>query len=77
LSSDCNLIVYMGIKELWSSNTSKKGTNCILRLQEDGNLVLYSYNNKSVWSTNTFCTSYNCYKATYLVMQNDCNLVLY
>ncbi|EFJ06242.1 hypothetical protein SELMODRAFT_8086, partial [Selaginella moellendorffii] len=77
LSIDCNLLIYVGEKILWSTNTSGKGINCILRLQEDGNLVLYSYNWKVVWSSDTYCTSYKCYKDTYLIMQNDCNLVLY
>ncbi|EFJ07126.1 hypothetical protein SELMODRAFT_8435, partial [Selaginella moellendorffii] len=53
LSFDCNLGVYKEDKHLWSPETLIKGNNCILKLQEDGNLVLYSYNKIVVWATNT------------------------
>ena len=46
--------------------------NHYLILQDDGNLVLYTAQNKPIWASNT-----NGKHAAYLVMQNDGNLVLY
>ncbi|EFJ27900.1 hypothetical protein SELMODRAFT_19248, partial [Selaginella moellendorffii] len=53
LNSDCNLVLYTKKKSLWSTQTTNKGTECILRLQEDGNLVLYSYNKEVIWASGT------------------------
>lgn len=45
--------------------------NLTLKLQSDGNLVLYK-NNKAIWTANTYGSG-----ATQLIMQLDGNLVLY
>ncbi|EFJ10578.1 hypothetical protein SELMODRAFT_19289, partial [Selaginella moellendorffii] len=53
LSSDCTLILYTKNISLWFAKITNKGNNCVLRLQEDGNLVLYSSNKKSIWASGT------------------------
>ncbi|EFJ31893.1 hypothetical protein SELMODRAFT_18695, partial [Selaginella moellendorffii] len=77
LDTSCNLIIYAQNTNLWSTKTSNKGIRCVLRLHENGNLILYSSNNNVVWASNTLCNFQNCYEDAKLVMQNDCNLVLY
>ena len=42
------------------------------RMQTDGNLVLYDWNNNALWASNTWNTN-----ASYAVMQEDGNFVLY
>ncbi|EFJ17675.1 hypothetical protein SELMODRAFT_19034, partial [Selaginella moellendorffii] len=73
----CNLILYAGNKILWSIETSNNGLKCVLRLQEDGNLVLYSSNKSVLWHSDTYCNYQNCHENAVLIMQNNCNLVLY
>ncbi|EFJ07129.1 hypothetical protein SELMODRAFT_6359, partial [Selaginella moellendorffii] len=73
----CNLILYYKNLILWSTKTANRGTNCKLRLQEDGNLVLYEENEQSLWASNTNCKTKNCFVNSYLILQDDCRLVLY
>ncbi|EFJ16595.1 hypothetical protein SELMODRAFT_17897, partial [Selaginella moellendorffii] len=47
---DCNLVFYKGKTIIWSTNTQNQGKNCFLRMQVDGNLVLYNDNLKALWS---------------------------
>ncbi|EFJ32922.1 hypothetical protein SELMODRAFT_29034, partial [Selaginella moellendorffii] len=77
LDIDCNLILYAENRVLWSTKTSNKGLKCVLRLQEDGNLVLYSFNKNVLWHSNTYCNNNNCHENANLILQDDCNLVLY
>ncbi|XP_031487806.1 mannose-specific lectin-like [Nymphaea colorata] len=51
MQSVCNLVLKRGGISIWSSDTSGGGKNCTLKLQLDGNLLIYSQNNTAVWST--------------------------
>ncbi|EFJ04329.1 hypothetical protein SELMODRAFT_8734, partial [Selaginella moellendorffii] len=73
----CELILYTNNKILWSIKPSNNEFNCVLRLQEDGNLVLYSGKQHAIWASSTNCKRLHCFLNTYLIMQDDCNLVLY
>ncbi|MBK8820625.1 MAG: hypothetical protein IPN49_16640 [Saprospiraceae bacterium] len=57
LESDGNIRVYCKGTEKWSSNTGGSGGN-VLRMQNDGNLVLYKNNSSqshdAVWSSGTY-----------------------
>jgi hypothetical protein len=55
---------------LWM--TAEAGSGAELRMQDDGNLVLYNSGNGAVWFSGTNGNSHS-----YLTMQNDGNLVLY
>ncbi|KAK4222573.1 Curculin-2 [Podospora fimiseda] len=46
-----------------------------VKMQEDGNLVLYDHNGKALWHTDTASPSGN--TTTTLAVQNDGNVVLY
>ena len=77
VQADGNLVVVQtaGSKVLWASNTSGGGSGIHLDLQgNDGNLVLYadggSSSNRVLWASNTD-------GAQKLVIQSDCNAVLY
>jgi hypothetical protein len=71
LESDGNLVLYAGRRALWRSTTQDQGVQrCTMQL--DGNLVLYSRNGQSVWSTGT-----DGRPGSFLVLQNDGNLVIY
>ena len=54
---------------LWQSNTAGKGDR--LRMESDGNLVIYDKNNQTVWQTNTSG------KGEYLQLLKDANLVVF
>ena len=62
-------------KPVWSSQTAPK-RNCTLKMQTDGNLVMYDASNRAVWSSQTHYTidqRYNQeqYKPVRLVLNND------
>lgn len=57
--------------QYWTPNISALGGT--LKVQQDGNLVLYSSTGSVIWSTQTS----NSGSGNYLTMQNDGNLVLY
>jgi hypothetical protein len=80
LQQDASLILYQrtaqGNKPLWNSGTQGKGgINCQLKMQADGNLVLYNEQNQAIWSSNTYNPSANA--GSNLVIQDDGNLVIY
>ncbi|KAI7873231.1 mannose-specific lectin precursor, partial [Lichtheimia hyalospora FSU 10163] len=59
----------------WSTNTYNKNAK-YLKMQDDGNLVIYNKNNNPIWSSDTY------YDVLYpqtsrLIMQDDGNLVIY
>lgn len=67
-------------RNIWSTPT--KGTNCTLKMQGDGNLVIYDGNDKPLWSSEThqnWDSKYNDkkYKPVKVVLENDGKLVLY
>jgi hypothetical protein len=71
MQADGNIVLYGPSGALWSSGTL--GTKAReLRMQNDGNLVLYDQTSKGVWSSNT-SHHYN----AFLVVQNDGNVVIY
>jgi hypothetical protein len=54
IGNDGELILYRRGIAVWSSNTGGKGSGCRLKLQYDGNLVLYDRSNKAIWSSQTY-----------------------
>lgn len=68
-------------KNIYSSNTRER-KNCTLKMQEDGNLVIYDASDAPVWSSETH-TYWNPqygdrkYKPVKLVLENDGKIVLY
>ena len=71
LQLDGNLVIYSNGRPVWASNTSGKSPG-VLRMQSDGNLVLYDANGRPVWASNTSGKG----KGS-LRMQSDGNLVMY
>ena len=69
MQTDGNLVLYMGVKVLWQTNT-RNGANLIM--QDDGNLVLYDGSSSPVWNAGTQGNP-----GAYLALQNDGNLVVY
>jgi hypothetical protein len=70
---DGNLVLYhdtsMGARVVWASNTSSH-PGAHLAMQPDGNLVLYTADAKSLWSSSLQSG------ATMAVLENTCDLVL-
>jgi hypothetical protein len=86
MQEDGNFVIYSNKKgkpkpkfksknATWSSNTHGKGKRHYkLRVQNDGNVVVYDGEEKPIWATDTW----NKGKGPYtLVLQDDGNLVLY
>ena len=56
MEPDCNLVLrHFGntSQTLWSSATSGAGANCVLRMQENGDLVIVTDGGILVWSSRT------------------------
>ncbi|XP_042437188.1 mannose-specific lectin-like [Zingiber officinale] len=55
MQSNCNLVLSDNDTNriLWSSNTTDKGHNCFVRLQANGDLVIFNGKNEVVYSSNT------------------------
>jgi len=76
---DGNLVLYKVAtkKAIWSSHTNGIAVKTCL-LQGDGNLVMYGYNNKAVWSSDASLEEFKTGGPVYkLEVQNDGNLVIY
>ncbi|XP_074565305.1 mannose-specific lectin-like [Curcuma longa] len=73
MQPDCNLVLYDSGRAVWSSGTYNQGYNCVLRMQTDGNLVIYSNNNDPIWASGTYGPGGN----FILVLQSDRNVVIY
>ncbi|XP_078177500.1 mannose-specific lectin-like [Carex rostrata] len=73
MQTDCNLVLYDSSQAVWSSGTNNKGTGCNLRMQKDGNLVIYNGSNSAIWASNTARGQSN----YVLVLQRDRNVVIY
>ncbi|RTZ89777.1 MAG: lectin [Deltaproteobacteria bacterium] len=52
MQQDGNLVLYHGGKAKWSTGTNGN-PGAYFIMQNDGNAVVYSKNNKALWSTNT------------------------
>lgn len=73
MQMDCNLVLYDSGRAIWASGTNGKGSNCILSMQWDGNLVVYGDGNNPLWASNTVGN-----QATYVcILQRDRNVVVY
>lgn len=73
LQSDGNVVLYKGEKALWATMTNGKGANSIY-VQKDGNFVAYRSDDRAVWASGTNGKGG---RDTFLIMQDDGNLVLY
>nr|AKT75734.1 mannose-binding lectin precursor [Curcuma longa] len=73
MQSDCNLVLYDLNRPIWSSGTIHKGSGCILKMQNDGNLVIYNVTNNAIWASNTGGQQGN----YILILQRDRNVVIY
>ncbi|KAK1297904.1 hypothetical protein QJS10_CPB14g01188 [Acorus calamus] len=73
MQGDCNLVLYDSGRAVWASNTNGKGSSCVLRMQNDGNLVIYAAGGRAVWASNTNIGTGNYFCA----LQNDRNVVIY
>jgi hypothetical protein len=71
LQDDGNLVLYKGSNALWSSGTSGKAVKHAI-MQNDGNFVVYGYDDKAVWSSGT-----NKNPNSVITLQSDGNLVIY
>ncbi|XP_010920490.1 mannose-specific lectin-like [Elaeis guineensis] len=73
MQTDCNLVLYDSGRAVWASGTYGKGSNCFLRMQSDGNLVVYGNGNTPLWASNTGGNpgNYVC------ILQRDRNVVVY
>ncbi|MCE7993455.1 MAG: lectin [Roseivirga sp.] len=72
LQDDGNLVLYNSEGYLWATNTAGRAAKeCVM--QEDGNCVLYGYNDREVlWASNTAGKN-----GAYLIVQDDGNVVIY
>jgi hypothetical protein len=70
LQGDGNLVLYMGSRALWNSNTVGSRTDRLV-MQGDGNLVMYR-GSTPVWYSRT-----DGRPGAYLAIQNDGNVVIY
>ncbi|KAH0461152.1 hypothetical protein IEQ34_008727 [Dendrobium chrysotoxum] len=73
MQRDCNLVLYENDIVLWASNTPKRGSNCRLLLQSNGELQIISDLGALVWRTETG-GEYGKYA---LVLQPNGNVVIY
>lgn len=69
MQADGNLVLRYGGDVAWASNTKDTGAYAVM--QDDGNFVIYNWDNKAVWATNTAYWADN-----YLLVQDDGNLVV-
>ena len=74
-----NLVLYKKEEEeeraLWSSNTEGKGEGpWHMRMQEDGNLVVYDTNDEPTWASDTSGNDNGPFR---LIVQEDGNAVIY
>ena len=74
MQSDGNFCIYFGgLYCVWASNTCGKGSGPFeLRMQDNGNLVIYDRTGEATWASGTVMTGVISAK-----MQDDGNLVLY
>lgn len=82
MQSDCNLVLYhrnygrnAGHVVVWESGTNTGDNNCYLKIQRDGNMIIFSGSHAVVWETGT--ATNDDASGSNLVLQSDRNLVLY
>jgi hypothetical protein len=51
MQDDGNLALRSGYTLLWETKT--RGSNLLLEVQDDGNLVIYNQSGQAMWSTGT------------------------
>lgn len=68
MQPDGNFVMYVDERPLWASNTIESGGGNELRMQHDGNLIVYDENMTPVWSSNTQLVG------DYLMCRDDGNL---
>lgn len=75
MQPDCNLVLYQlnPRKPIWYTKTNGKGTNCVLKLDADGSLVIHDERQNIVWTSGTGKIIGN----YVLLLQRDGNLVIY
>lgn len=73
LQSDGNVVLYKGEKALWATGTNRQDVYGIF-VQKDGNLVAYRGGERAAWASGTNGRGG---RDTFLIMQDDGNLVLY
>lgn len=71
VQGDGNAVIRRGSTALWATSTARN-PGAVLKLQSDGNLVLYSTAGKALWANHV-----NNHTASRLVLQADGNLVEY
>lgn len=76
MQKDCNLVIYRVALKLaiWSTGTNGLGRNCYLKLQHDGNLIIYSRDSYAVWSSHTYHNTPSNYT---LVLEKEHNVIIY
>ncbi|KAK1320132.1 hypothetical protein QJS10_CPA03g01743 [Acorus calamus] len=75
MQNDCNLVLYDKGVPVWHTNTAGIFKGCHLKMQSDGDLVVYrSDGNNRLWSSKTAQAGKNRYT---LVLQPNRNLVIY
>jgi hypothetical protein len=73
MQRDCNLVLYDNGRAEWSTGTDNRGSGCFVRMQTDGNLVLYDGSERVLWASNTDREQGN----YVLILQRDRNVVIY
>lgn len=71
MQHDSNLVLYGPSGAIWATNTVGRGASH-LRMQGDGNLVIYDGADRPIWASGT-----PRHYASFLVVQNDGNVVIY
>ncbi|XP_030629356.1 mannose-specific lectin-like [Chanos chanos] len=71
---DGNFVIY-GWKPLWASDTWGRQDAHSLRMQTDGNVVIYTKDGSPIWHTNT-ASSECCNTSHHFYLCDDGNLVL-
>nr|QIB98743.1 lectin 3 [Arisaema heterophyllum] len=73
LQEDCNFVLYDRGRAVWGSGTDGRASYCYVRMQSDGNLVIYSNVGRPLWASNT--DRGNGFYV--LILQDDRNVVIY
>ncbi|EFJ12455.1 hypothetical protein SELMODRAFT_19094, partial [Selaginella moellendorffii] len=72
---NCVLILFKGPITIWKTETNNKGEGCLLRLQTDGNLVIYDNKSIVIWTNSIYWK--NIWKVMALCVSNSGHIILY